>query len=410
MPKRKTVFIFAYYSMKDPVFQSAVLPYFRNFPNSDLFRFVLLTFEQKIYDCSAEEKKSIKQELLNENIIWFNTRWHSGRFKIVKKAFDFLWGIIYSCFLIFRYRAKAVYSEGFPGAVIGHYISKLTFSKHMVHTFEPHADYYIENGSWKENSWEARLLKYFEKKIAARCTYIFTATQGMIERIKAWGVNTACYRVPSCVDLNLFKFDEIRRNEIRSEINIAEDEIVLTYLGKFGGYYWDEELFRFFAAFENLANGKFRYCIFTTEDQEKLKLEFEKVNISPQKYIIKKLSRAEVSDYLSASDYGISAVRAFPSKRFCSPIKNGEYWACGLPVIAPANVSDDFLFIEQYNLGEVLNDTSDESFKKVAESIANNDNVAEERMNFRKRALEFVKADRDVSKYKLLYAELFGKL
>jgi len=240
MPKKKTVFIFAYYSMKDPVFQSAVLPYFRKFPDSEKFRFVLLTFEQKIYDCTTEEKKKIKEELKDDNILWYNTRWHSGRFKMIKKAFDFIWGILFSCFLIFKFRAKAVYSEGFPGAVIGHYISMLTFSKHMVHTFEPHADYYIENGSWKENSWEARLLKYFEKKIAARCTYIFTATNGMIERIKSWGVNTACYRVPSCVDLDLFKYDEDSRNKIRSELNISEDEILLTYLGKSGGYYWEE--------------------------------------------------------------------------------------------------------------------------------------------------------------------------
>lgn len=412
MPKPKTIFIFAYYSMKDPVFQSAVMPYFRNFPNLEQFRFVLLTFEQKQYECSRSEKEQIKQELLKENILWYDTKWHSGRFKMIKKAFDFLWGILFSCFLVFKFRAKAVYSEAFPGAIIGHYISIFTFTKHLVHTFEPHADYYIETAVWTEKSWEARVLKYFERKIAARCTYIFTATEGMIDKIKSWGKparGTECYRVPSCVDLNIFYRNESARTEIRKDFGIKEDEIVLVYLGKFGGYYWDEELFRFFACCEQFSKIKFRYFIFTTEAQEPLRDAFAKANITSDKYLIKKLKREEVAEYLSAADLGISAVRAFPSKRFCSPIKDGEYWACGLPIVIPENVSDDFLFTKEYQLGYVLKDTTDESFQLLLNEIYHRQQN-ESSVDMFKRTLQFVENDRDVEKYKALYASLFDKL
>jgi len=165
----KTIFIFAYYSYKDPVFQSAVLPYFTDFPEKEKFRFVLLTFEQRQHRLSAQAQKKIKEELKHHRIFWQHAYWHSGRFKPLKKAFDFLWGITLSIYLILRNNADIIYSEGFPGAIIGHYLSLLTGKKHIVHTFEPHADYMIESGIWSADSWEARLIKYHELKNCAEC-------------------------------------------------------------------------------------------------------------------------------------------------------------------------------------------------------------------------------------------------
>jgi len=160
MKSVRTVFIFAYYSYNDPVFQSAVLPYFRGLHKLEpRLRFVLLTFEQQQFKPSNAEIAAIKKELALENISWHHTNWHSGRFKILKKIYDIFQTLFISTFIILKYQVNIIYSEGFPGAVMGHWLAKLFGKKHIIHTFEPHTQYMIEAGVWSKNSWESQIIR-----------------------------------------------------------------------------------------------------------------------------------------------------------------------------------------------------------------------------------------------------------
>ena len=75
------------------------------------------------------------------------------------------------------------------------------------------------------------------------------------------------------------------------------------------------------------------------------------------------MSRTAVFLWLSLADFAINPVKPVPTKRFCTSIKDGEYWACGLPVIIPSNISDDSLIIEDNNIGYVLKDLSDHEYR-----------------------------------------------
>ena len=288
-----SIFIFAYYSYKDPIFQSAVLPYFTDFPEKESYRFVLLTFEQERYASSKNERDTIKKVLAEHNIVWFNTTWHSGRFKLLKKAFDFIYGMFLSLALIVRYKAKIIYSEGFFRAIFGHYLSKLTGAKHVVHTFEPHADYMVESGVWKKTDWEAKLLYHLQDTDGPRTSSIMTATDAMKARLlEIVSEKTTIHRVPSCVDLDHFRFSPKGRTDLRQTHNIDDNEIVLVYIGKFGGMYMEHELFDFFEACEAQAN-TFKYWIFTPDDQAQVHAHFERAQIPKDKYLIDKLSREQ---------------------------------------------------------------------------------------------------------------------
>lgn len=403
----KSIFVFAYYSYKDPVFQSAVLPYFRNLSNGSDLRFVVLTFEQEKYKVQdTKEVNKIKENLITENIIWHQTNWHSGRFKFVKKIFDFSWGILFASLIILRYQAKAIYSEGFPGAVIAHFLANLFCLPHLVHTFEPHTNYMIEAGVWTESSWEARLLKRFELKVARNARYIFTATDAMIQKLQALPVKATMYRVPSCVDTSDFNFSAKDRGAIRKQYHITEANCVVTYLGKFGGMYMDEEIFDFLAVLEQDKSITFRYFILTPDDHAMVYSAIQRRNLNKDKFVVKTLARNEISPYLSASDFGLVPVRQKPSKRFCSPIKDGEYWACGLPIIIPKGISDDYVFAQKYHIGIVMTDTSRSSNQLVLQEIKvwfKEQNKAE----VVKRCRKFVLADRSIDNYKSLYKEIF---
>ena len=58
------------------------------------------------------------------------------------------------------------------------------------------------------------------------------------------------------------------------------------------------------------------------------------------------VSHDEVPSYLSAADFAFALYRPSISKKYLSPIKNGEYWANGLPVILTEGIGDDSQIID----------------------------------------------------------------
>ena len=71
----------------------------------------------------------------------------------------------------------------------------------------------------------------------------------------------------------------------------------------------------------------------------------------------------EVPRYLGLADFALTPVKPVPTKRYCTPIKDGEYWAMGLPVVIPANISDDSDIIEREGIGAVLKRLDAESYR-----------------------------------------------
>lgn len=366
-----TIFVFAYYSYKDPVFQSAVLAYLQVLKSPHL-RFIILTWEQGQFRIDKTEKRQLREALLESNIVWHNTTWHSGRFKLLKKAFDLVKGVVLSGFLIAKYRAKTIYSEGFPGAIIGHYLSILTRTPHVIHTFEPHADYMMESGVWRKNSWEYKLLTLLEMRIAKRAERIITATRAYKEVLKSRLGRDNIAVVPSCVDTNHYKFDIRKRDEIRQDLGIHDNQIVVVYLGKVGGMYMDDEIFQFFNYCLRLKNDNFFFFLFTNEELARITCDLNRFEIPLTKVLVKHLAKPEVPAYLSAADIGFCGIRPTPSRRYSSPIKNGEYWACGLPVLVPHGISDDYVLADEYGIGFSFKEIVDIKFS-VLESLKHKD-------------------------------------
>jgi glycosyltransferase involved in cell wall biosynthesis len=72
---------------------------------------------------------------------------------------------------------------------------------------------------------------------------------------------------------------------------------------------------------------------------------------------------------METADFAICPVKPVPSKKYCSPIKTGEYWACGLPVVITKNISDDSDIIESQNIGFVLKELSTKEYSTCVRYI-----------------------------------------
>ena len=128
-----------------------------------------------------------------------------------------------------------------------------------------------------------------------------------------------------------------------------------------------------------------------------------------KQFIIESLTREQVPSYLSAADIAFSGVRQNPSKRYCSPIKHGEYWACGLPVIVPDGISDDYLLVGKHNIGWCLPVFTKDGYIETIKKILT-DWCWEKQAGYRQRTREFVIRDRNVEEYKPVYAKIFSEI
>ena len=61
----------------------------------------------------------------------------------------------------------------------------------------------------------------------------------------------------------------------------------------------------------------------------------------------------------------------FNSGWYCTPIKNGEYWALGLPVVITKNISEDSEIIAYSHTGVVLDNLSIPEMEKAVKEMDN---------------------------------------
>lgn len=181
------ILIIAYYRISDPVFCSAVLPYFIDFPNAKRFLFYLVTFEDQGFD-KSEMYQEQREKLQKHNIEWIPICRLRLRIPLIDRLYEFLSVFFKSIYLLNKETIGGVYSEGFPTAIFGHIISSATNTKHLVHTFEPHADYMREGGTWKTNSWKYQMMKRSELIVAKNAYRLFTGTNKYISVLESKGV------------------------------------------------------------------------------------------------------------------------------------------------------------------------------------------------------------------------------
>jgi hypothetical protein len=91
--------------------------------------------------------------------------------------------------------------------------------------------------------------------------------------------------------------------------------------------------------------------------------------MNPAMVITRFVTHSKIPAYIGVGDFALTPVKPIPSKRYCTPIKDGEYWALGLPVVIPANISDDSSIIEQHDIGAVLDGLNVAAYEKAVRKI-----------------------------------------
>ena len=259
-----------------------------------------------------------------------------------------------------------------PAGMIGYILSLLTGRPLIIDSYEPHAETMVENGVWKKNGLVYHLLFFFEKRLTKRAKYLIATTEGMKsyakEKYHFYGNNI--FVKPACVNLTLFSEANLKNNILVEELKL-QDKIVGVYAGKFGGIYLAEDIFDFLKVAENYWGDKFRALILSAHTKLEIENYASKSEVNPKTIIHRFVAHHEIPNYIGLGDFGITPVKPIPTKRYCTPIKDGEYWALGLPVVITKDISDDSDIIKNNKIGSVIEELNEAAYLKAIKEIDN---------------------------------------
>ncbi|MBO9681968.1 MAG: hypothetical protein J7502_04765, partial [Flavisolibacter sp.] len=218
--------------------------------------------------------------------------------------------------------------------------------------------------------WAFKILWWLEKKQTRKASHLIAVASGMNEYVKEkYDVTIKDLAIkPCCVNLELFHFNDNYRCELRKSLD-WQSKVVCVYAGKFGGIYLEKEAFDFFKVAYEYWGDQFRVLLLTSLTKTEVADYCKAAGLTERIFHVEYIPFDKMPHYLSAGDFGFTPVKPVPSKRYCSPIKDGEYWAMGLPVVITKNISDDSAIIEQNNIGAVLNELTKEGYWKAVKKI-----------------------------------------
>lgn len=370
MPESNTkhVVVIIYNSFKDPLFQNLLLNYIGHQSKKGGLHFHLITFEQDDYSLSPEDAETERKELLERSITWTPLTYHSGSQFILKKAFD-----LFNAWRLCRKIAKANHIQGIlafgnAAASFGALLKPTIGGKLIIYGYEPHGLFMVETGEWKAGGIKLKALMKYERLAEKRAEYLLTGTTHYAKVLREKGLKNV-YRAPSCVDQTIFDFQSESRERIRKELGV-QDRKVLIYAGKFGGLYYKKQTARFCAGLMQ-EDAEFFFIILTPQPLEEIAALFDAEGVpTDHRFLGKAETPQQMAEYLSAADIGLNTIPPFPSQRYRSPIKVGEYLMCGLPFITCHGISEDDTYAINHKVGLVVPELSLEQGQKTAELIS----------------------------------------
>lgn len=367
---RRVLFI-SYNGMLDPLGQSQVLPYLRELARRGV-RFTLLSFERAkaftpdgIHQC-----EELREKLKAGGIEWHWLRYHQ-RPSIPATMYDVVAGYRKAGALVRRNRIEMVHARGHIPATIALGLKKRFGTKMIFDLRGLMAEEYVDAEHWREGGLPYRITKAAERRILAATDGVVTLTERIWPIIKEWeGLRGRAVQhevIPCCVDLSLFQYKAEERARRRSELRLG-DRFTMVYSGSLDGWYLTEAMADFFANFQKRKRDAHLLWL-TTGSHDRVRELMSRRGVATDNFSVLAVASADVPSYLAAADIGLAFIKRCVSKLASSPTKNGEYLACGLPLVINAGVGDSDALINEWKAGALIENFTEEDYARVGREI-----------------------------------------
>jgi len=363
----RSVLFISYNGMLEPLGQTQVLPYLRELSKRGV-NFTLLSFEraQAFTVAGRSQCEELKRDLHAEKIDWHWLRYHQ-RPSLPATMYDVWAGIRYAGKLVRRKKIELVHARSHIPATIALALKRKFGIKMIFDVRGLMAEEYVDARHWPEGGLRYRITKAAERKIFAATDAVVTLTERIWPIIKEWdGLKGRAVHhavVPCCVDLSLFNFSEAQREKVRAELGL-ENRFTLVYSGSLDGWYLTEDMADFFARVVQKESDAHLLWL-TKGSRERVRQLMSARGIGENNFSVRAVSPKEVPSYLAAGDVGIAFIKRCFSKLASSPTKNGEYLACGLPIVINSGIGDSDELVNGSQAGIAIDDFGAQDFENA---------------------------------------------
>lgn len=348
-PSERAIVFLSYWGSDEPLTVSTVLPTLRMMMDQGMARRIVL--------CTVE-RKGVPPPPLTLPPGCVHVQWTAaqGLPKVFGRAVDVVRTRMRLAALLRRERPALLVARGVIAGGLAHRAATKLRVPYAVDYFEPHADYMADVGEWSRNGLLYRGLKRLIQAQARTALRMVTVSANYRRMLVELGVDGERILVAPCpVDMAAMRFDGEARARVRAALGIGSGTVAI-YLGKFGGLYHSERAFRAFARFQQRMGPDAHVIVRTPGPVGPVVEGVKQAGGDPRRLHVGFAPHREVPVWLSAADVAFAPYRGTPSSACISPMKVGEYWANGLPVLLTRGVGDDSGIIEREPLAGALFD------------------------------------------------------
>lgn len=396
----------SYDGMTDPLGQSQVLPYICGLASKG-YRFTLLSCEKPARMKIAEKK--IRKICEANQIDWVPLVFHTKP-KLLSKLYD-LRALKRKALAIHREKnIHLVHCRSYVGVEVGLYLKRRFNQKVLFDMRGFWVDERVDGDMWNlKNPIYRYAYSYYKKKenrFIRESDYIVSLTEAGKKEIKKWPgcANAPIDVIPCSADFDLFTLTTSEdRYKAREQLQLPQNELVVSYLGSIGSWYLLPEMMDFFKMIKE-KYPQARFLLITSGDQQTIYNESNRKGIDPNDVVVRFANREEVNKLTKAGDITLCFIKQAYSKIASSPTKLGEIFAMGIPVICNDGVGDVGEIVDMIKGGTVISSFNEKSYQYAIDTFP--DLIGLEPKAIRERALSYYSLENAVNAYAMIYKTL----
>ncbi len=372
------VLYISYDGMTDSLGRSQVLPYLEGLAQRG-YKITLISAEKPQH--FAQYGKSTAKLISNIGIDWHPIK-YTKRPPIISTLVDVFKMQRLALKLHRTKQFNIVHCRSYISAFIGLRLQKQYNCQFVFDMRGFYADERVDGQIWNTKKTIYRLVyNFFKKKEKAfmSCSNaIISLTQNAKKEILTWNLpnvnDEKITVIPCCADLQLFDYNKTsntQTQQLRNQLNINNNQFVISYLGSVGTWYMLPQMLDFFKQLQKHKLDAI-FLLITRDNKQSIIDAAKAKGIDEQFLRIVPAQRNEVPQLLALSSASVFFIKPAWSKKASSPTKLAELMGMGIPTITNRGVGDVDTVMEQNPSGYLINSWDTNSYEEIIAKMLGN--------------------------------------
>lgn len=352
--------------MTEPLGRSQVLEYLIDLGKEN--KIYLISFEREHDLGNVEEIK----ELIKEHDIEWQYMLYSNKYGVASTISQLWKAVRLGSKIIKKHSIDIVHARSMIPATMGLLLKKMYGVKLLFDIRGFAIDEKVDSGRLQKSSLLYKTLKKLDDYLYRSSDHIVTLThvakEILQEKLQIPGKKITV--IPTCASKKVFRLlDAEEKSSFKKALGYEVNDKIILHTGTVSLWYDFENEVKLVKEMmcqdENI-----HFLVLNKNEHHFIQEMFDKSTMPAERVKISTSSFDEIYKYLNIADASLFFIKPSFSKQASAPTKFAENVACNLPSITNGNVGDMGYYLEQYDVGKVVDiEILDKNLEMVSQDI-----------------------------------------